>query len=124
YYYDSRVKGRQKTDTELAEDLNEFQKGISHTGVCCDPTAVSFMIQAKRKHDIRMISANNDVIDGIRNVSSLLSNNLLYICSNCTNLINEMHAYSWDVAKQEQGIDKPLKQSDHLLDSTRYSIMT
>jgi len=124
YYYDSRKKGRQKTDTQLAEDLKEFQQGISHTGVCCDPSAVSFMVQAKRKHNIRMIAANNEVLEGIRNVSSLLSNNLLYICDGCTNLINEMHTYSWDIKKQEQGIDKPLKQSDHMLDSLRYSVMT
>ena len=68
-------------------------------------------------------NANNDVLDGIRTVATLFSQGKLYISKECTNLIQELHTYSWDSKKQQLGIDSPCKVNDHACDALRYLVM-
>ena len=121
YTWDAKKKGRQKTDTEYMKDLKAFIGGVKYEGFYCDPSAVSFMLTCSR-NGIKTRDANNDVVEGIRNVSALFSNNLLYIHERCTETIDGLYGYVWDDKHQRQGVDKPLKQADHHADSLRYGI--
>lgn len=124
YYWDSRAKQRQKTDSEYAEDLIRFIQGKNVKMICIDPSAASFKAELI-KHGIgNTVDANNDVLDGIRFHSKLLSNGTFKICRNCVHSIKEYRSYIWDDKSLKLGIDKPVKQNDHCLDSIRYSIMT
>lgn len=49
YYYDSKAKGRQKTDTELVEDLKEFIGNRVVRCVYVDPSAASFKVECMRQ---------------------------------------------------------------------------
>jgi len=115
YYYDSAKHMRQKTDTEYAQDLERFVDNLRAPvkAIYMDPSAVSFRLECRR-HGIRnIIEGNNDVLDGIRFVSSLLSNGTLKVCANCKNMIQEFGSYTWNTAAKERGEDKPNKHSDH-----------
>jgi phage terminase large subunit len=64
------------------------------------------------------------VLDGIRYVSTLLSNNRYFIHESCKNLIKEKASYVWDTKAQQKGEDKSLKQNDHASDAERYGLYT
>lgn len=122
YYWDSRKTGRQKVDSEYAQDLLKFIDGHNVKCIYVDPSAASFK-QELRRHGLRvpMRDAVNDVLNGIREMSSLLANGDLKISSSCRNLIAEMQAYSWDTKQSEKGMDVPISRFNHAIDSGRYA---
>lgn len=124
YYYDSRKTGHQKTDEEYAEDLKIFIGDKYITNIVVDPSASSFIAQLKKDGFYNVRKANNDVLDGIRHVSTLLSNGKYFIHESCKNLIKEKASYVWDIKAQQRGEDKPLKQNDHASDAERYGILS
>ena len=66
-----------------------------------------------------MVKADNDVITGIRNVSSALSENRLRFHESCRDIIREFHLYSWN---EKTGTDAPIKENDHAMDDMRYFV--
>ena len=126
YYWDSKVKMRQKTDTEYAQDMKRFIDGYKVKTIYIDPSAASFKLELQRviPAHISIIEANNDVLEGIRYLSMLLANGTLKICRNCENLLKEIGTYRWDPKASDRGEDKPLKEADHAIDSARYAIMS
>lgn len=124
YYYDSAKHQRQKTDTEFAVDLKKFIGDRNIKGVYIDPSAESFKVECRRQQIRHILDAKNDVLDGIRFVSGLLTNGTIKIVKRCQNLIKEFQSYIWDSKGINVGVDKPLKANDHCLDSLRYALFS
>lgn len=124
YYYDSKKHNRQKTDTEYCEDLISFIKGYNVQAIYVDPSAASFKAEMYKQGVDQVFDADNDVINGIRFQSQLLSNGTYKICSGCKNAIREYSTYVWDVKASQKGEDKPAKEHDHSLDAQRYALYT
>lgn len=124
YYWDSKTTLRQKTDTEYAEDLKKFIKGYNVRTIYLDPSALSFKVELQRQGFANVVDAENDVLDGIRHHSLLLSNGTFKVCRNCTKTIEEYQTYRWDEKSSARGEDKPRKDNDHCLDSLRYALYT
>jgi hypothetical protein len=123
YYYDSREIGKQKTDAQYAEDLERFIGLEDIQSVIIDPSAASFKLEVSNRF-ISVQDADNSVIDGIRDVSSELAQDLIQVDPSCTNYIREKYGYVWDINAGKRGEDKPLKQNDHSADAERYYIHT
>jgi len=124
HYYDSAKTNRQKTDSQHADDFQNFIKGIPNlANIYVDPSALSF-ISELRHRGYRVTGANNDVLDGIRFVGKLLSNGQFFVDKSCRNIIKEFAAYVWDAKAQAKGEDKPIKANDHCLDQLRYGTFT
>lgn len=123
YYWDGR-NNKQKTDTEYRQDFINFATSFT-TKITnyVDPSALSFITELK-KYGINVVQAKNDVLDGIRFISSLLGLNKIKINKKCQNLIKEFHSYCWDAKAQQKGEDKPIKDNDHALDALRYGLFT
>lgn len=119
YDYSGREKGKQKTDSEYADDLEKWLDGTEIKAVIVDPSAASFIAEL-RKRGYKVIKARNEVLDGIRLVSMLLSQGMLVFSSSCTETIKEFSSYVWDDKAVEKGEDKPVKQNDHEMDAVRY----
>lgn len=124
YYWDSRAKQRQKTDSEYCDDLKKFIEGKAIKAIYIDPSAASFRLELSRNGVQNLYDAENEVIDGIRLVSKFLSNGTMKICRACSELIKEIQGYVWDPKCQKTGVDKPLKDRDHACDALRYAIYT
>lgn len=126
YYYDGRKAQVQKTDSEYADDLEEFIEGFDVTQIFIDPSAKSFITEVKKRDKIRasVKEADNNVLDGIREVSKKLKNKVLFIVDKCKSLLREFNAYVWDAKAQKHGEDKPIKENDHALDALRYYVFT
>jgi len=124
YYWDSRKTNRQKTDQEYAEDLKKFIEGYPIQAIYVDPSAESFKLECRRQGIRHIIDAENDVLDGIRFVSTLLTAGTLKICRCCKHLLQEFASYKWDPKCLDLGVDKPSKTNDHCLDALRYLCFT
>lgn len=124
YYYDGRNKGRQKEDAEYADDLVEFIGNDIPRYIIIDPSAASFKI-ALRKRGLRTKDADNEVIEGIRWMSTMIAKRKIRVHrSNCPNFLKERGSYVWDEKATVRGDEKPLKQNDHAMDSGRYFVKT
>ena len=91
--------------------------------VVIDPSALSLKTEL-RNRGYRMKDANNDVINGIRYVSTMFALKKLLINKKCKSLINELHSYVWDAKAAEHGDERPVKTNDHAVDALRYGIAT
>jgi PBSX family phage terminase large subunit len=124
YYYDSKKHNKQKTDSEYSSDLKDFINNEKIDYIFIDPSAASFKLQLTQDKFFNITDAINDVIDGIRTVSTVMTTNRLTVNEKCENYIKEKYSYSWDKNSQLLGIDKPKKINDHCNDSERYVIHT
>lgn len=132
--WDSKIRRRSLTDVEYSEKLRGWLgelphphapkvKGIWPEWTVVDPSAASFVQQLHRDR-LTPTLARNEVLDGIRTVSSLLAQDLLRVHESCDGWISEVGGYSWDPDKAEKGEDVPIKAADHSLDGGRYGIHT
>lgn len=124
YYYDGRKSMRQKTDAEYSKDFRNWLKecGVTPSAIFIDPSAASFIAQLRLDGVKGIRQADNEVLDGIRKVASLLTQKKLFVHRSCVNHIREFASYSWDPKAQQRGEDKPLKEHDHCMDPVRYTI--
>ncbi len=123
YYYSGREKGKQKTDSEYADDLEAWLEDTKIRAVIVDPSAASFIAEL-RKRGYKVIQGVNDVEDGIRQVSKLLNLGKIMFASSCESTVKEFSSYVWDEKAGERGEDKPVKQHDHAMDAVRYFVYT
>ena len=123
YYYDGRKTKTPRTDEEHYKALEQLAGDVAGNvrAVIVDPSAASF-IECIRRHGLfRVWQADNSVLDGIRDTSSLLQMQYLHICDNCTDIIREFSLYRWDESATE---DRPIKENDHAMDDMRYFVRT
>lgn len=123
YYYSGRDTGKQKTDEEYAQDLDEFIKPYTDGRIetFIDPSAASFITLLQKRGGYRVRHADNAVADGIRDCASCMRNGNIKISPDCKNLIKELQGYVWD---DKSGEDKPVKVADHACDAMRYFVRT
>jgi phage terminase large subunit len=93
-----------------------------HT-IIVDPSASSF-ITALKLAGYSVMNGKNDVLPGIRRVSSLFALDRIRIHESCTGLISELELYVWDEKAALNGDERPLKTNDHAPDALRYYCMT
>jgi len=123
YYWDPKKEGKQKTNSEFAEDVAEFLEPYSIKNVYIDPSAASMKLDLRKK-GIYTVDANNDVEFGIGVTTSEMKKGNLYVLKECKNTIREIESFVWDNKKAERGEDAPIKRDDHTCDALRYAICT
>ena len=123
YYYDAVKKQSQQTDSQFARDFQIWLGNDLPEVVYVDPSAASWKLELMQR-GYKVQDANNDVINGIRYVSSQLSTGKYFIDESCIETNKEYQSYVWDSKAQLQGKDKPLKTHDHTCDCDRYALYT
>lgn len=131
YYYSGRDTGVQKTDDEYLKDLEEefedviykYTRAGRKIRVIIDPSAASFIALLKRTTWAKVITADNAVLDGIRETASAMRQGILKFVDNTSMQPwkKEVAGYVWDENSTE---DKPIKENDHDQDCTRYFTKT
>lgn len=120
-YYNSRQEGIRKDDEAYYKMLKELIGNRRIECIIVDPSAASFIEVIKKHGEYTVRGAQNDVLDGIRVVTTFLNAGRIYIHENCKNTIEEFGLYSWD---EESGEDKVIKENDHAMDDVRYFCYT
>jgi PBSX family phage terminase large subunit len=129
YYWDSIKEGKQKTDKEYVDDLIQFIGRYQDAIVVVDPSAASFQAECRSRGipatDVEIEGADNEVLPGIRAVSTAFARKMIKIHKNkCPNTIAEVQTYAWDEKRCARGDEKPLKVKDHCPDALRYVVKT
>ena len=121
YYFNSRTQGFQKTDEEHYDGLEKLIDGRKIECVIVDPSAASFIEVIRRHGKYMVVSAENNVINGIRQTSQALKDRKIRICKNCRAARREFSLYRWDGSGRS---DAPVKENDHAMDDIRYFVAT
>lgn len=127
--YQARNDATRWTDAKLSQELRAwldrphlpYDNAHGHGPLIVDPAAASFRVQL-REDGKPTHPAENDVLYGIRTVSTLLATGNLLVSDRCTGFIDEASAYSWDPVATAAGLDAPIKVNDHSLDGARYAV--
>jgi len=116
-HYDSRKAGVRVDDEAYYKMMDELIGDTEIMYIIVDPSAASY-IEVIKKHGKYIVKgANNDVLDGIRIVTTLLVTGKIKFHESCKDTIDEFGLYSWD---EESGEDKVIKEYDHGMDDVRY----
>lgn len=121
YYYDSRARGRRRTDEEHMDAVERLIDGRPVEFIVVDPSANSFKEVIARRGRYDYWNANNDVLNGIQTTSSMLAGGHVKICGGCAKLLEEMQLYRWD---EDKPGDAVIKEHDHACDAMRYACQT
>lgn len=120
YHYSGRSGNRMDNEgyyQKLVETIGELP--IEY--IIVDPSAAGFIETIKKYGKYIVKGANNDVLNGIQEVTKYLNYGLLKIHESCEETIKEFEAYAWD----DKAIDDTvIKENDHHMDLTRYYVYT
>ena len=119
-YYEGREGKRADNEAYYNMILN-LTEGYPIESIVIDPSAASMIETIKKYGKFLVKAANNDVLNGIQEVTKYLNKDLLKVNAKCKGVIMEFGAYSWD---EKSGEDKVIKESDHAMDALRYLIYT
>lgn len=81
-YYNSREAGKRVDDEAYYKMLKELIGDRKISCIIIDPSAASFIEVIKKYGEYTVKKADNDVLDGIRVVTTMLNKGLLKICHN------------------------------------------
>jgi phage terminase large subunit len=91
----------------------------SNATIYCD-SAEPKSIEELYRAELNVHPAEKDVWTGIVKVKSYP----LFITHDSKNLANELMSYKWKKDKNDNILEEPVKENDHLLDAMRYGIFT
>lgn len=101
--------------------LRELARGFKIEYIIIDPSASS-MIETIQKYAEWLVEpADNDVINGIQDVTKYMNLGLLLFNENCKETFKEFEQYSWDEDAEEDAV---IKEFDHSMDQVRYFCRT
>lgn len=120
-YYDSREKGVRVDDEAYYKMMDEMIGNRRVEFIIVDPSAASFIETINKYSKYIVKRADNDVLDGIRVVTTFLNKGMIQIHESCENCINEFGLYSWDDDSPEDAV---IKENDHAMDDLRYYAMS
>lgn len=102
--------------------------GVWPERTAVDPSAASFRTMLRNRGWTGLVPADNPVLDGIRNVSSLLGARRMQFLTRddgtpaAPHLERELLGYVWDEKAADKGEDEPAKVDDHGPDGLRYGV--
>lgn len=89
--------------------------------IIIDPSASSMIETIQKYGEYIVIKADNDVLNGIQDVTKFLNAGCLRFDRSCANTFREFETYSWDDSKPEDAV---IKENDHSMDQLRYFCRT
>lgn len=123
YYQDSRKEQRQLTPSQHADAMEKFLDGDHTPVIIIDPAAEAFRLEL-RNRGFRVKEADNEVLEGIRFVMTLISQRRILVEKSCVNFRAEIESYIWDKKAAARGEEAPVKDKDHAMDALRYFCKT
>lgn len=111
--------------TPQTHTVNLHALGADWIPGVCDPAGQSAsqkdgesLLEAYARHGLELTKADNSREAGIQVLLERMQNGKFKVFSTCVNWLHEFRMY----ARDENGV--PKKENDHLMDATRYAIMT
>ena len=120
--YEERLRGWLDGGTGiLLNGLPAVDVWPSRTAI--DPSAAEFRAALRNRGWGGLVAADNAVLEGIRNISSLLAADRMWFVEGAApELERELLGYLQDPKAQKEGSDAPMKVDDHGPDALRYGV--
>ena len=121
-FYHISAKDGSMTDLQKYQAMKKFIGDCRIKEIIIDPSALSYITEIRQHREYKVRGAINKVIYGIEKTRRALDNKQIMVSPKAKNLINEFGLYKWE--ESNDGIEKPVKEHDHALDSLRYFVAT
>lgn len=124
-HYSGREKGQAVDNEYYYQMLVDIAEGYEIQSIVIDPSAAAMKATIRKYGAFSITDGNNDVLNGIQEVTKYLGLGFLLIHESCIEGINEFESYAWDEKlSAKTGIDTVIKENDHHMDAIRYFIYT
>ena len=124
-HYSGREKGQTVDNEYYYQMLVDIAEGYEIQSIVIDPSAAAMKATIRKYGAFSITDGNNDVLNGIQEVTKYLGLGFLLIHESCIEGINEFESYAWDEKlSAKAGIDTVIKENDHHMDAIRYFIYT
>ena len=121
-HYSGREKGVTIDNEAYYKMIQEVAGDFPITSIVIDPSAAAMKATIRKYGEFTCTDGDNDVLNGIQEVTKYLNLGMLQIHESCTETRKEFGAYAWD--EKAVGEDKVIKEYDHHMDLIRYFIYT
>lgn len=121
-HYSGREKGVTIDNEAYYKMIQEVAGEFPITSIVIDPSAAAMKATIRKYGEYTCTDGNNDVLNGIQEVTKYLNLGMLQIHESCTETQKEFGAYAWD--EKAVGEDRVIKEYDHHMDLIRYFIYT
>lgn len=121
-HYSGREKGVTIDNEAYYKIIQKTAEGFPITSIVIDPSAAGMKATIRKYGEFTCTDGNNDVLNGIQEVTKYLNLGMLQIHDSCVETKKEFGAYAWD--EKAVGEDKVIKEYDHHMDLIRYFIYT
>nr|DAW67798.1 MAG TPA: large terminase [Bacteriophage sp.] len=121
-HYSGREKGVTIDNEAYYKMIQEVSGDFPITSIVIDPSAAAMKATIRKYGEYTCTDGNNDVLNGIQEVTKYLNLGMLQIHESCTETQKEFGAYAWD--EKAVGEDRVIKEYDHHMDLIRYFIYT
>lgn len=101
--------------------LKELIGDYPITAIIIDPSAAAMIETIQKYGEYTVRGGDNDVLNGIQDVTKFLNAGCLKIDRNCIHTREEFKMYCWDDKKTEDAV---IKENDHAMDELRYFCRT
>lgn len=123
---EGHYSGREKKITLDNEAYYQIIKDVAGdypiTSIVIDPSAAAMKATIRKYGEYTCTDGNNDVLNGIQEVTKYLNLGMLQIHESCVETKKEFGTYAWD--DKAVGEDRVIKENDHHMDLIRYFIYT
>lgn len=123
-HYSGRETGTTVDNEAYYDIIKHIAEGYEITGIVIDPSAAGMKATINKYGEFSVIDGNNDVLQGIQEVTKYINLGYFQIHSSCVETKSEFQAYAWDSKPSLDGKDHVIKESDHHMDLIRYYIYT
>lgn len=121
-HYSGRETGVTIDNEAYYKMIQEVADGFPITSIVIDPSAAAMKATIRKYGEFTCTDGNNDVLNGIQEVTKYLNLGMLQIHDSCIETQKEFGAYAWD--EKAVGEDRVIKEYDHHMDLIRYFIYT
>ena len=121
-HYSGRETGVTIDNEAYYKMIQEVAGDFPITSIVIDPSAAAMKATIRKYGEFTCTDGNNDVLNGIQEVTKYLNLGMLQIHESCTETQKEFGAYAWD--DKAVGEDRVIKEYDHHMDLIRYFIYT
>ena len=121
-HYSGREKGVTIDNEAYYKMIQEVAGDFPITSIVIDPSAAAMKATIRKYGEYTCTDGNNDVLNGIQEVTKYLNLGMLQIHESSTETQKECGAYAWD--EKAVGEDRVIKEFDHHMDLIRYFIYT
>ncbi|MBQ7429277.1 MAG: PBSX family phage terminase large subunit [Butyrivibrio sp.] len=120
-HYSGRETGTTVDNEYYYKMLESIASGYRIEGIVIDPSASGMKATIHKYGIFQTIDGNNDVLNGIQEVTKYINLGMLLIHITCKETLKEFGSYAWN---SKTLMDEVIKENDHHMDLIRYFIYT